>query len=112
VTDFIQLLLHFYDKSTYDPGSIDTMTIAELKELERTKNILLKKNITAHPFCSLWEASNLLLKNKLHRLPLIDTSSEFETIIAVVTQYRILKHLVHHVPFQLTDRLVPRSNND
>ncbi len=97
MTDFIHLLLHFYDKTTYDPGSIDTMTITELKQLERNKHVLLKKNVTAHPFCSLWDACHLLLKNKLHRLPLIDPSPEYETIIAVVTQYRILKHLVHHV---------------
>jgi 5'-AMP-activated protein kinase regulatory gamma subunit len=49
-----------------------------------------------HPMDSLLHASQTLLNNNLHRLPLIDPSGE--TLLYIMTQYNILAFLSAHLP--------------
>ncbi|KAJ3090538.1 AMP-activated serine/threonine-protein kinase regulatory subunit [Quaeritorhiza haematococci] len=69
VTDFINLILFYYNHTSYD---------AAIEEIEQLQIYRLR-------------ASKILLSNHLHRLPLIDRAGETEMIISVVTQYKILK---------------------
>ena len=48
-------------------------------------------------FLRVSEASKLLIDNELHRLPLLDTAKGHESIISVITQYKILKYIAANV---------------
>ena len=95
VTDFIQLVLHYYDeKKPYDEAiaEIGQMDIAGLRRIEQNIQCLPQKTVTIDPGQSLLEASRLLIENHLHRLPLIDSSTgQSDAIVSVMTQYKILK---------------------
>lgn len=52
--------------------------------------------ISVDPDVTLLEASNLLVKNQIHRLPVID-KTETNSILHMITHYRILSFLVKNV---------------
>ncbi|KAJ3292225.1 AMP-activated serine/threonine-protein kinase regulatory subunit [Borealophlyctis nickersoniae] len=81
VTDFIHLILYYYNHSSYD---------AAIEEIEQLQISTLR-------------ASRLLIDNHLHRLPLVDRVDGHEMIISVVTQYKILKFIAANCP-ELTQR--------
>ncbi|KAJ3034743.1 AMP-activated serine/threonine-protein kinase regulatory subunit, partial [Rhizophlyctis rosea] len=100
VTDFINLILYYYNHSSYDAAleEIEQLQISALREMESQMGLLPPKNISIHPMQSLWDASKLLIDNELHRLPLVDTAKGHETIISVITQYKILKYIAANCP--------------
>ncbi|KAI8592074.1 hypothetical protein BDZ88DRAFT_392890 [Geranomyces variabilis] len=95
VTDFINLIRHYYSNTSYDNAleEIEQLQISGLREIQQKMGLLRPRNIAIHPMQTLYEASKLLLKDHLHRLPLVDRVGNQETIVSVVTQYKILKYL-------------------
>lgn len=60
--------------------------------------VLPVRNISIHPDENICLASKVLLMNSLHRLPLVDGSSDGgDIIVAVITQYKILKFIAANV---------------
>lgn len=53
------------------------------------------ENISIHPMRPLYEACRRMLKTRARRIPLIDVDDETrrETVVSVITQYRILKFI-------------------
>ncbi|KAJ3155571.1 AMP-activated serine/threonine-protein kinase regulatory subunit [Geranomyces variabilis] len=99
VTDFINLIRHYYSNTSYDNAleEIEQLQISGLREIQQKMGLLRPRNIAIHPMQTLYEASKLLLKDHLHRLPLVDRVGNQETIVSVVTQYKILKYLAANV---------------
>ncbi|KAM6955020.1 5'-AMP-activated protein kinase subunit gamma-3b isoform 1-T4 [Lycodopsis pacificus] len=88
ITDFINIL-HRYYKSPL-------VQIYELEEhkIETWREIYLQcsnRLISITPDCSLFDAIYSLLKNKIHRLPVIDPASG--NVLHILTHKRILKFL-------------------
>ncbi|XP_070771458.1 5'-AMP-activated protein kinase subunit gamma-3b [Enoplosus armatus] len=88
ITDFINIL-HRYYKSPL-------VQIYELEEhkIETWREIYLQYSnrlISITPECSLFDAIYSLLKNKIHRLPVIDPASG--NVLHILTHKRILKFL-------------------
>ncbi|RKO92010.1 hypothetical protein BDK51DRAFT_15168, partial [Blyttiomyces helicus] len=100
VTDFINLILYYYDNTTYDTAleDIEQLQISTLRGVERKMGMLPPRNIFVNPMQTLYEASKLLLDNRLHRLPLVEESDGSEMIISVLTQYKILKFIAANGP--------------
>ncbi|TPX56919.1 hypothetical protein PhCBS80983_g04184 [Powellomyces hirtus] len=100
LTDFINLIRHYYTNTSYDNAleEIEQLQISGLREIQQKMGLLRPRNIAIHPMQTLYEASKLLLKDHLHRLPLVDRVGNQETIVSVVTQYKILKYLAANAP--------------
>lgn len=101
VTDFIQLILYYFDRSTpIDQAleEIDDLTIISLRDLEmNVLRCLPSNNIIVTPNDTLLAASKLLINNKLHRLPIIDSMENSDQILSVLTQIKILRFLASSV---------------
>ncbi|TPX64931.1 hypothetical protein SpCBS45565_g05536 [Spizellomyces sp. 'palustris'] len=100
VTDFIYLIRYYYNHTSYESAieEIEQLQIGGLRDIERKMEVLRPRNISIHPMQTLYEASKLLLDDHLHRLPLVDRSGDQETVVSVVTQYKILKYLAANAP--------------
>ena len=94
VTDYIRLILHYYNHA-----SSDIMEEIEDLQIIGLKNITYKTDkrpiITLDPRESIYVAAHILLKNKLHRLPLVTAD---HSIVSVVTQFKILKYITQTCP--------------
>ena len=66
-----------------------------LAEIERAIGVSPLETISVHPARPLYEACSRMLKSRARRIPLIDIDDETgrETIVSVITQYRILKFI-------------------
>lgn len=88
----------YYYRSEDSIEEIDTLKIKRLKEIEASMKVLPVRNISIHPDENICLASKVLLMNSLHRLPLVDGSSDGgDIIVAVITQYKILKFIAANV---------------
>lgn len=96
VSDFIDIVLRF----SRDPTTMDNL-IFELSNYQiktwRETNQTFPTLISVEPDMTLLEASNLLVKNQIHRLPVVD-QSETNSILHMITHYRILSFLVKNFP--------------
>ncbi|KAI9208802.1 uncharacterized protein BJ171DRAFT_487365 [Polychytrium aggregatum] len=100
VTDFIHLIISFYDKKKSLISAIeeiDLLQVSSLKDSEVAEGLVRSSNVVAHPLQSIYEAARLLLDNQLHRLPLVDKHNGSEIIVSVLTQYKILKFVSSHL---------------
>jgi CBS domain-containing protein len=68
------------------------MPIYKLKELS-FKQTAPDSFIFLSPSCSLFEAAKALLEHEVHRLPLIDSTNDSQSVIAVLTQFKILRFI-------------------
>ncbi|KAG0262298.1 AMP-activated serine/threonine-protein kinase regulatory subunit [Mortierella polycephala] len=84
-TDFINLIQFYYSHSSY------TAAI----HVEKVIGVPPPELFSLHPLQSLYDACQLLVESRAHRLPLVDMDSETgeEMIVSVLTQYRILKFI-------------------
>jgi hypothetical protein len=68
--------------------------MAYLVELEKNVlHCLPLKNVIVSPNDSLMAASKLLILNKLHRLPIIDSMPNSDQVLSVLTQIKILRFI-------------------
>ncbi|KAI9343586.1 hypothetical protein BDR26DRAFT_858374 [Obelidium mucronatum] len=97
VTDFINLLLHYFNTSSLEEAmqDIESLTIKGLKALQ-AKTSVAQPSISLHPMESLYEASRILLEHHLYRLPLVDDSQNAAVIVSVVTEFKILRYIAEN----------------
>uniref|UniRef100_H3DDX8 Protein kinase, AMP-activated, gamma 3b non-catalytic subunit n=1 Tax=Tetraodon nigroviridis TaxID=99883 RepID=H3DDX8_TETNG len=89
ITDFINILHRYYKSPLVQIYELEEHKIETWREiyLEYSTN----KLISITPECSLFDAIYSLLKNKIHRLPIIDPVSG--DVLHILTHKRILKFL-------------------
>ncbi|KAF9992359.1 AMP-activated serine/threonine-protein kinase regulatory subunit [Entomortierella chlamydospora] len=96
-TDFINLIQFYYTHSSYTAAirEMDQFQISQLRDVEKVIGVPPPELFSLHPLQSLYDACQLLVESRAHRLPLVDVDSETgeEMIVSVLTQYRILKFI-------------------
>eukprot|EP00026_Physarum_polycephalum_P007921 Phypoly_transcript_07992.p1 GENE.Phypoly_transcript_07992~~Phypoly_transcript_07992.p1 ORF type:complete len:464 (-),score=57.50 Phypoly_transcript_07992:176-1567(-) len=95
VSDFIDILLRFSKNPATMNNIVHELSNYQIKTWRETQTI--PSLISVEPDMTLLEASNLLVKYQIHRLPVID-QSESNSILHMITHYRILNFLVRNFP--------------
>ncbi|PWN43660.1 hypothetical protein IE81DRAFT_322057 [Ceraceosorus guamensis] len=98
VNDIIHLIQYYYHHlSSYDLASRDVegFRLERLRDIEASLNVPTPPLTAIAPLRSLYEACQLLIKTHARRLPLLDYDEQTgcETLISVLTQYRVLKFI-------------------
>lgn len=114
VSDFINLIQYYYQHSSYAQASkdIERFELGSLRDVEKIIGAPPPQTSCITPTMSIFDACAKLVKAPARRLPLIDHDSETgqETIVSVLTQYRVLKFIAMNVgtvkPRDDTDSLV------
>jgi len=97
VSDFIDILLHFYKESTNSGNDIfEELTHHKIKTWREIRNETTTLLYT-EPEVSLFDAGNTLIKHGVHRLPIIDRH-ESNSILHILTHNRILAFLIKNLP--------------
>ncbi len=80
-----------------DPDQTDLTS--SLPDIERALHVPQPPTLSVHPLRSLYEACQQILKTHARRLPLIDHDEQtgIETVLSVLTQYRVLKFIAMNV---------------
>ncbi|KAJ3347656.1 AMP-activated serine/threonine-protein kinase regulatory subunit [Allomyces javanicus] len=107
VTDLLHLILHFTDE-TQEPSiegvvdEIDHLTVEDLRHI-RESHVGLSP-IQIHPMHTLFDATHAMLQCHLHHVPLIDVDScsGQDTIVSVLSGFKILKFLACNCPMVRT----------
>lgn len=92
ISDFINILVSYYKSPLVQMEEVEEHRIETWRELSKQK--LPSTLIQISPFQSLYEACELLIKQKIHRLPVIDPSSS--NFLFVISHKRILHYLHEH----------------
>jgi len=90
VTDFLQLLKSYSLEGV--SLNLETFKIGDFRARFQTPPL-----ICAHPDDSIYETTKTLVKNKIHRIPLIDRK-ESSTILHVLSYDRVLRFLLNNAP--------------
>ena len=98
VSDIINLIQYYYqmDKTYGDAEKdVERFQLSGLREVEAAIEVPSPSLYSAHPQDRLFEVCKLLSETHARRLPLLDRDEEsgMETIVSVVTQYRVLKFI-------------------
>ncbi|EGG23822.1 cystathionine-beta-synthase domain-containing protein [Cavenderia fasciculata] len=97
VSDFIDILLYYYNKPKSD-NIFQDMGIHRIETFWREINVERPKTlIYTEPETNLFEAASLLLKYKIHRLPVVD-KKETNSILHILTHSRILAFMMKSLP--------------
>ncbi|WFD29133.1 AMP-activated serine/threonine-protein kinase regulatory subunit [Malassezia sp. CBS 17886] len=102
VNDIIHLIQYYYHTSVMSkaPMDVETMPLERLREIEQTLNVPPPPLLWIGPLRSLAEAGELLVRTHARRIPLLDRDEELgvETVVSVLTQYRLLKFIAMNCP--------------
>lgn len=98
VHDIIHLIQYYYlTASNYVSASLDveTLRLERLREIEETLKVPPPPLLWIAPLRSLAEAGELLVRTHARRIPLLDYDEDLgvETVVSVLTQYRLLKFI-------------------
>ncbi|KAL7750928.1 AMP-activated serine/threonine-protein kinase regulatory subunit [Sorochytrium milnesiophthora] len=102
VIDILYLITHLDSLHTHSHqdliAKLDSLEVHELRNLD-TERVGLQP-IHLHPSKSVLEASRVMLQCSLHHLPLVDADSvtSQETIVSVLSGYKILRFLACNAP--------------
>ncbi|CCC13263.1 hypothetical protein SMACR_07041 [Sordaria macrospora] len=93
-TDYINVI-QYYCQFPHEIDQVDQFRLSSLRDIERAIGVLPLETVSVHPMRPLYEACRRMLKTRARRIPLIDTDDETgrETVVSVITQYRILKFI-------------------
>merc|ERR1719336_2568386 len=92
ITDFIRILHQNYRGPNVEMEAFEEQRLAEWKRItEHNKDM-----ISVPPSASLYDAVSLLIKNKIHRLPVVDP--ENGNVLYILNQKPLLRFLYHYVP--------------
>ncbi|KAI1104268.1 CBS-domain-containing protein [Jackrogersella minutella] len=93
-TDYINLI-QYYCQFPEHIDDVDKFRLSSLREIERAIGVLPLETVSVHPSRPLYEACSRMLKSRARRIPLVDIDheTERETVVSVITQYRILKFI-------------------
>ncbi|PWN46744.1 hypothetical protein IE53DRAFT_336522 [Violaceomyces palustris] len=97
VNDIIHLIQYYYKNSNYDNAAkdVDGFRLERLRDIEDTLHVPPPPLLSVHPLRPLYDACQLLIKTHARRLPLLDYDEQtgMETVVSVLTQYRVLKFI-------------------
>ncbi|KDN50395.1 hypothetical protein K437DRAFT_221982, partial [Tilletiaria anomala UBC 951] len=97
VNDIIHLIQYYYMNSSYGDAAkdVETFRLEKLKDIERSLQVPQPPTLSVHPLRSLYEACQIIIRTHARRLPLIDHDEQtgIETVLSVLTQYRVLKFI-------------------
>lgn len=97
VNDIIHLIQYYYHHSSYDSAAedVEKFRLERLRDIEQALNVPPPPLLSVHPLRPLFDACQLLIKTHARRLPLLDYDEQtgMETVVSVLTQYRVLKFI-------------------
>ncbi|KAG0769777.1 hypothetical protein G6F32_000429 [Rhizopus arrhizus] len=97
VSDFINLIQYYYTHSSVEEAlkEIESFELAHLRNVEKSVGAPAPQLVSMNPMSTLYDACKLLAESRVHRVPLLDKEpgTGAETIVSVITQYRILKFI-------------------
>ncbi|KAI3324955.1 hypothetical protein HD806DRAFT_460836 [Xylariaceae sp. AK1471] len=93
-TDYINLI-QYYCQFPEHIDNVDKFRLSSLRDIEKAIGVLPLETVSVHPSRPLYEACSRMLKTRARRIPLVDIDDETgrETVVSVITQYRILKFI-------------------
>ncbi|KAJ4251951.1 AMP-activated serine/threonine-protein kinase regulatory subunit [Fusarium torreyae] len=93
-TDFINVI-QYYWQFPDEFHKLDQFRLSSLRDIEKAIGAIPIETVSVHPSKPLYEACRRMLKTRARRIPLIDVDSETnkEMVVSVITQYRILKFI-------------------
>ncbi|KAI8623809.1 hypothetical protein F5Y19DRAFT_481281 [Xylariaceae sp. FL1651] len=93
-TDYINLI-QYYCQFPEHIDDVDKFRLSSLRDIEKAIGVLPLETVSVHPSRPLYEACSRMLKSRARRIPLVDIDDETgrETVVSVITQYRILKFI-------------------
>ncbi|CAO1637906.1 unnamed protein product [Parajaminaea phylloscopi] len=95
VNDIIHLIQYYYHHSSYETAKqeVESFRLEGLRDIEAKLAVPPPPLLSCHPLRPLFEACQLLMKTHARRLPLLDYDEQtgIETVVSVLTQYRVLK---------------------
>lgn len=101
VADFINLIQYYYTHSSVDEAlkEMENFELAHLRNVEKQVGAPAPQLVSMNPMSTLYDACKLLAESRAHRVPLLDKEpgTGTETIVSVITQYRILKFIASNV---------------
>ncbi|GAP84019.1 putative nuclear protein SNF4 [Rosellinia necatrix] len=93
-TDYINLI-QYYCQYPEHIDNVDKFRLSSLRDIEKAIGLLPMETVSVHPSKPLYEACSHMLRTRARRIPLVDIDDETgrETVVSVITQYRILKFI-------------------
>ncbi|KAF4493459.1 nuclear SNF4 [Fusarium agapanthi] len=93
-TDFINVI-QYYWQFPDEFSKLDQFRLSSLRDIEKAIGAIPIETVSVHPSKPLYEACRRMLKTRARRIPLVDVDSETnkEMVVSVITQYRILKFI-------------------
>ncbi|OIW29606.1 CBS-domain-containing protein [Coniochaeta ligniaria NRRL 30616] len=93
-TDYINVI-QYYFQFPDEIDQVDQFRLSSLRDIEKAIGVLPLETVSVHPTRPLYEACRRMLRTRARRIPLVDKDDETgrETVISVITQYRILKFI-------------------
>ncbi|KAF4336457.1 nuclear SNF4 [Fusarium beomiforme] len=93
-TDFINVI-QYYCQFPDEFSKLDQFRLNSLRDIEKAIGAIPIETVSVHPSKPLYEACRRMLKTRARRIPLVDVDSETnkEMVVSVITQYRILKFI-------------------
>ncbi|KAK1766129.1 nuclear protein SNF4 [Phialemonium atrogriseum] len=93
-TDYINVI-QYYWQFPEEIHQVDQFRLSSLRDIEKAIGALPLETVSVHPMRPLYEACRRMLKTRARRIPLIDIDDETkrQTVVSVITQYRILKFI-------------------
>ncbi|KXJ92922.1 hypothetical protein Micbo1qcDRAFT_194255 [Microdochium bolleyi] len=93
-TDYINLI-QYYCQFPEQIDNVEKFRLSSLRDIEKAIGVLPLETVSVHPSKPLYEACSRMLRSRARRIPLVDTDDETgrETVVSVITQYRILKFI-------------------
>ncbi|KYK60876.1 nuclear protein SNF4 [Drechmeria coniospora] len=93
-TDFMNVI-QYYCQFPDEISKLDQFRLSSLRDIEKAIGAIPIETVSVHPCQPLYEACRRMLKTRARRIPLVDVDDETgrDTVISVITQYRILKFI-------------------
>ncbi|KAG6014511.1 hypothetical protein E4U54_005164 [Claviceps lovelessii] len=93
-TDYINVIQYYYQFPD-EISKLDQFRLSSLRDIEKAIGSIPIETVSVHPSRPLYEACRRMLKTRARRIPLVDVDEGTgkETVVSVITQYRILKFI-------------------
>lgn len=93
-TDYINVI-QYYNQFPNEIDNVEKFRLSSLRDIEKAIGVQTLETVSVHPSQPLYEACSRMLRSRARRIPLVDIDDETgrETVVSVITQYRILKFI-------------------